>query len=141
MRREKYASEGTGLKQVVGLLSLAFVVVLGIVVATRMSTDALGVLVGVVAGVAASIPTALLLMAVTRRRESDREERSDEPRGSAPPIIVVTPGHASPAQLSQYASQPYEPRPVRQRQFRVMGLEDEDDEPVEGQVSAVYWER
>jgi hypothetical protein len=131
------------MRQLVGLLVLAFIVTLGVVVATRMSSDAIAVLVGVIAGVAASIPCALLLMAVTRRQEPEmREPEVREPYGGArhaqhapPPVIIVSPGNAMPQQLPYPASYPY-PSPAQrgQRQFRVMGYEDEGEQTMEGPV-------
>jgi hypothetical protein len=128
---------------VVILLAVAFVVALGVMVGTRLSSDAIAVLVGVIAGVAASIPCALLLMAVTRRREDTWEAEPDEPgwgreyepRHAAPPVIVVTPGNAAPQQLPAWASGQANWLPLAgygapthsQRQFRVMGY-DEDQE-------------
>ena len=133
--REEYlepeARRGSGFAQLIALLAVAFVVTLGVVVGTRMSSDAIAVLVGVIAGVAASIPCALLLMAVTRRqaeesefyrgpglrrgslhRGSRRGGRADrgrdayEPRPAAPPVIVVTPGSAVPQQIAPWSRMP-----------------------------------
>jgi hypothetical protein len=132
------------------LITVAFMITLGVVVGTRLSSDAIAVLIGVIAGVAASIPCALLLMAVTRRQERYDEEWDDtdlydEPydersrygdRGrDVPPIIVVTPGQATPQQLAPWATgQPNwnaweEGVPSRsQRTFRVMGYDEGDEE-------------
>ena len=90
MRRRIGPPREVNLRPLVALLAFAFMVSLAVVIGTRMSSDALGVLVGVVAGVAASIPTALLLVAVTRRREERYAQRYDESRAHSPPVIVVT---------------------------------------------------
>lgn len=138
---------GSGIKQLVILLTVAFMVTLGVVVGTRLSSDAIAVLVGVIAGVAASIPCALLLMAVTRRQQERPKEwdddeydpyldrgRYDDPRRAVPPVIVVTPGQA-PQQLSPWATGQAgwnawgEGAPAHsQRRFRVMGYDEQDDE-------------
>jgi hypothetical protein len=156
-RRERYEPEdndaprrGNGIRQLVILLTVAFMVTLGVVVGTRLSSDAIAVLVGVIAGVAASIPCALLLMAVTRRREAERElaypderesyrGRYDDPRRAVPPVIVVTPGQASPPQLAPWASgqanwnnwdEGLSSGSQRHsgRQFRVMGYDESEEE-------------
>jgi hypothetical protein len=133
------------MRQLIVLLVLAFVVTLGVVVATRMSSDAIAVLVGVIAGVAASIPCALLLMAVTRRqepeiREPEVRESYRDARHAPPPVIIVAPGNAAPQQLPYPASYPYQASPRRgQRQFRVMGYEDEGEQSTEGQAETVSW--
>ena len=85
-RREPYEPEydaprrGNGIKQLIILLTVAFMVTLGVVVGTRMRSDAIAVLVGVIAGVAAIIPCALLLVVVTRRREREEYDLNEEPR-------------------------------------------------------------
>ena len=139
MHREQTRTGGGSLTQLVALLALAFMVTLGVVIGTRMSSDAIAVLVGVIAGVAASIPCALLLMAVTRRREPEHVEEREPSRHAGPPVIVVTPG-TSPQQLPSYVpyGYPADQSPNR-RQFRVMGYDEEDAEAVEGSVQAVSW--
>lgn len=142
---DEYPRRGSGIRQLIVLLTVAFMVTLGVVVGARLSSDAIAVLVGVIAGVAASIPCALLLLAVTRRQEDDDEElypderggydRYDDPRRAAPPVIVVTPGQASPQQLPPWASGQADwaawegsPSSHARRQFRVMGYDESDDE-------------
>jgi hypothetical protein len=128
------------------LITVAFMVTLGVVIGTRLSSDAIAVLVGVIAGVAASIPCALLLMAVTRRQETRYDERwgeehdryhdrYDDPRRAVPPVIVVTQGQPSAQQLPPWAAgQPnwntWENGipTYSQRTFRVMGYDESDDE-------------
>lgn len=146
---------GGGVKQLIILLAVAFVVTLGVVVGTRMSSDAIAVLVGVIAGVAASIPCALLLLAVTRRQQAEASEHPDAygryrdsgpgrgayDRPAAPPVIVVTPGSTAPQQIAPWgttstlvdgtAFNPYaygHAQPQGQRQFRVMGYEEADSQ-------------
>jgi hypothetical protein len=150
--RDGEGREGRGMRQLIALLALAFVVTLGVVVGTRMSSDAIAVLVGVIAGVAASIPCALLLLVVTRRREPEEDApydgaRYDEGRyRQAPPVIVVTPGGASPQQLPYGLGYGY-PAPYGEahpglsagrRQFRVMGYDEEEEQPAEGEAGSWY---
>jgi len=144
--------EGRGMRQLIALLALGFVVTLGVVVGTRMSSDAIAVLVGVIAGVAASIPCALLLMVVTRRREREEDASYEDARydkgryRQAPPVIVVTPGGASPQQLPYGLGYGY-PAPYGEvqpglsagrRQFRVMGYDEEEEQTVEGEAGSWY---
>jgi hypothetical protein len=137
------------MKQLIIVLALAFLIMVGVVIGTRMSSDALAVLVGVIAGVAASIPCALLLLAVTRRREPEVEVGMPYPeprRAPAPPPVIVVTGGASQPQFpypgsyaygGQYGGQQAGP----QRQFRVMGTEGDDEPPIEGEVERVDWMR
>jgi hypothetical protein len=126
------------------LLAGIFAIVLGVVIGARLSSDAIAVLVGVIAGVAAGIPTALLLIFVTRRRREEVEpEPYDGRRQMVPPVIVVTPGNAPQSWPPYgYAGAP----PAQQlppmsgpRRFRVMGLDEEDMEPLEGQQETTPW--
>ena len=155
-RKAYQVPRGSGLKQLILLVAVAFVVTLGVVVGTRMSSDAIAVLLGVIAGVAASIPCALLLMTVTRRQQTAVHEpypavsdpvhtRYDDCRDSLysgsyarhpapPPVIVVTPGTpwsstpgADGATLSPYAGYA-SAQPQGQREFRVMGYEEPESQ-------------
>lgn len=136
------------IRQVVVLLVVAFTVALGVVIGTRLSSDAIAVLVGVIAGVAASLPTALLLLVVTRRRQEYDPEPYEETQyashatRAAPPVIVVTPG-SMPQVLPQYGNgvpgtQQLAPA-HSPRRFRVMGLDDEEMEPLDGQSQSTSW--
>ena len=143
MYREPYP-DGTGrAKRVATLVGLLAVILLGVAVAKRLSSDAIAVLIGVAAGVGASIPTALLLMAVTRRREQEPEyeRRYDDHRQSAPPVIVVAPGSV-PQMMGQYpGAYPQQLPPVSgQRQFRVMGYDEEEPETVESDPRRAWYE-
>ena len=84
------------MRRLIGVTILVAGVVLAVMVGQRMSTDAMAVAIGVVFGVAASIPTSLLVVAATRsRREEGYRPPRDELRSppTAPPqIYVVNPG-------------------------------------------------
>ena len=160
MRNVVERPRGGNVRQLVALLALGFIVTLGVVVGTRMSSDAIAVLVGVIAGVAASIPCALLLMAVTRRRETEAPSRygdqqyedhryndrrySDriDPRRAVPPVVIVTPGNATPQQWPYAAAFPYQatqPQPQSQRQFLVMGYEEADSQLAGSSEAPAAW--
>ena len=83
------------MRRLIGLTVLVAAVALAVVIGQRMSTDAMAVAVGVVFGVAASIPTSLLVVAATRgRRDEGYRVRREElrPPPPAPQIYVVNPG-------------------------------------------------
>ena len=84
------------MRRVIGLTVLAAGVTLAVMIGQRMSSDAMAVAVGVIFGVAASIPTSLLVVAATRgRRDEGLQLRREE--FSPPQIYVVNPT-APPAQ-------------------------------------------
>ena len=100
------------------LLGLVFAYIFG----TRLSSDALGLAVGVVFGVLAGIPTALIVLAAQRKHRRDEEEEIEEQRsrtrgrlpdnGYQPPVIVIgggySQGYAQPSAPPPYAP-PYAP--------------------------------
>ena len=120
-------------RRVIFFALLAFAITLAIVVGWRMSAEAMAVVIGVIAGVAASIPTSLIIIWITLRGKPSappapvrREPENDQSR-----IIVV---NATPPNTSHYpptltpTSTPYpnlEPqRP--QRRFTIIGGEEEE---------------
>ena len=121
-------------RQIAILLGLVFVVVLAIVVGKQMSTEAMAVVVGVVCGVAASIPTSVLLLVAFGRRDRqscEEIERRNRQR-DYPPVVVIqggAPQALSPAQQAGYWPAPM-PGSATNRQFHVVGGDDllvEDD--------------
>jgi Mg2+/citrate symporter len=86
-------------KLVVVLLVVAFAAGMGVIVATRLSVDALAVIVGIVCGVGASIPISLLLALVMGRQERRRSEEQHQHQ-NYPPVMIIGPGHQAPRHLS-----------------------------------------
>ena len=80
------------MKRLTGLAVVGGAVTLAIVIGQRMSSDAMAVIIGVVFGVAASIPTSLLIVAATRGRRQETPRLSPDPR----PTIYVMPQHPWP---------------------------------------------
>lgn len=93
---------------------------------SRLSADALGMAVGLLFGVLAGIPTALLVLASNRRRRTpDDDEEEEAPDGHGygsdrsrqrmlgqpypyqPPVVVVTAPQAAPAGGPWQNAQPY----------------------------------
>lgn len=106
------------MKKVATITLIAFAITLAIIIGKRMSTDAMAVVIGVGCGVLASIPTSLLILAVTNRRD----ERQVHRQLDYPPVVIVNPGNNQPRYL-----QPPFPTPLiqgQERQFRVIGDED-----------------
>src|SRR3712207_5245519 len=72
------------MKQYVGLAALIFVGIAAWRIAGQLSADALGMGVGVLFGVMAGVPTALLVMASGRRRAAEEEEATPRRRQQHP---------------------------------------------------------
>ncbi len=126
------------------LVAMAFAVTLAIVVANRLSNEAMAVIVGAVCGISATIPISLgFAIAASRnwgeRRappEYDRAQRYDaygQPRApqsapQQPPVIVIAPPQPQPSPY-QYPGMPYYmPTPpddadMPGREFKIVGDE------------------
>ncbi len=86
-----------------GVAATAFAVTLAVVIGNRLSEQALAVLAGAVCGVGAAIPTSLLIVAVTRRRDEKGQNlsqlgqphrgmaRYQQPQNAYPPAVVIAP--------------------------------------------------
>lgn len=88
------------------LLGVVFAVTLAVVVGQRLSAQAMAIVIGILAGVAASIPTSLVVVWVTSRLALPREVY-DAPRRPEPrerPIVVM---QAPPAPPGYTAAQGY----------------------------------
>lgn len=85
--------DGSGLKQVFTILAVVFGVALAVMIGRRISSDALAIVIGVACGLAASLPTTLLLLFVLSRRDRPREEgRYGEEARRYPPVVVIQGG-------------------------------------------------
>lgn len=115
---------GAMLKQVCVVSGLILVVAMAVIIGTQMSPEAMAVVVGVVCGVVASIPTSLLLLIVLNRWEKQREADSRRVQaGGVPPVVVIQGGGASPlpSWLPMGYGAPVGPYAVGHREFRVVG--------------------
>jgi len=131
---------GNDMKKILVLSVLIFVAVIAWRIGEKLSSDAISMGIGVLFGVLAGVPTALLLLVSNRGRRGDDEmtpvSRSAHPHypqlAAQPPVIVVT-GHGLPAQSAAQqpgfgahpAQGPHgwdQPRP--ERKFKVVGEQE-----------------
>ena len=129
------------MKRLLPPLLLGFGVTLALIIGKRMSTDAMAVVIGVAVGVAASVPTSLLLVALLRKeRQAMRSETAWHAEPVLPPlyppmqqpnIIVVDPSKY--ALQGQQSTVPLPlPEPAADaglRRLRVIGADDEWSAP------------
>ena len=122
------------MKRAIGLIVGVFAAVLAVVIGNRMSTDAMAVVVGVVCGVLASVPTSLLLIWALGRRGQGQMAGAEGPvrygmgANTYPPVVVVNPGpsygmasYGPPGQVSPGQNLPL---PAGPRTFKVVGDEE-----------------
>src|SRR5512137_1409217 len=75
------------------IIGAVFAVALAVAVGSRMSADAMSVVVGVACGILASIPTSLVLLwALARRGQGPAMGADPRMNGYFPPVVVVNPG-------------------------------------------------
>jgi hypothetical protein len=128
--RSAHKSTGRGLKVFFALLMLAFAVTLAVIVGNRLSDEALAVLAGTVCGVGAAIPTSLLIVAVTRRRDEPRVQPT-APQSPYPPVVVVTPPGGQ-QRADSWGALPPSLRAPMQRHFTIVGEAAEDPDQEHG---------
>ncbi|MDF1512593.1 MAG: hypothetical protein P1S60_02165 [Anaerolineae bacterium] len=126
---------GKRIGRFVTLLGLLFAVSAGVVVTQRLSEDALALLLGLVCGVAAMVPT-IALGVVWMRREmayhgpsQQLENKMQQQPLGQPQVIVVAPqalpgtypfGYSGQPVISSPESAPWQPVPA-QREFKIVG--------------------
>lgn len=105
------------------LIVLAFCVTLAVMIGQRLSGQTLAVIVGVVAGVAASIPTSLVVIwLATRSVAPARRESAYHREAEAPRIVFVQPPPSAP--LTGYdpgCLAPPPPSSPGRRSFNIIG--------------------
>jgi hypothetical protein len=117
---------------------LVFAVSLAVVIGTRMSSDAMGVVVGIVCGVLASVPTTSLMVWVLRQREKQEAQWRQSQVGHYPPVVVVN-GQGPNGQQGYpvLPSLPASATAAGPRRFKVVGQENTE---AMGDVLPSFWE-
>ena len=128
------------MKKYLILAGSLFIVSLAIVMGVRMSADAMAVVIGIIFGLLASIPTSLMLVWSLRQRDRQLEAQFGQGRamaGQYPPVVVVN------GQGTQGLGAP-PPPPVTvgtgasgSRSFKVIGQENTE---TVGDVLPPFWD-
>jgi hypothetical protein len=116
-----------------------FVITLGAVMGLRMSADAMAVIIGIIFGLLASIPTTLMLIWVLRQRDKQAESQmgAGRPFGHYPPVVVVN-GQGTAGYGGALAAPMGSPNgPVGGRSFKVIGQENTE---TIGDVLPAFWD-
>ena len=112
------------MKKFLFVTGVTFVVVMAVVIGLRLSPDAMAVIIGIICGVLASIPTSVIFVWVLRQRDKQTEEMGYGPGryGHYPPVVVVN--GQNPNGYSNSAPPMLTPStPPGTRDFRVIGQE------------------
>jgi len=117
----------------IALCIIAFCAGLGVMVGNRMSSEAMAVVVGVVCGVLAGIPTSVLMLVAMRardRRAAQAQPAQPQPH-HYPPVIVVSPGGPqqlpSPYQAPDTVDGDWRSLSAPRREFRIIGEDDQSN--------------
>ncbi len=120
--------------------AIVFVVTLAVVIGTRMSPDAMAVVVGIVCGVLASIPTTAILVWVLRQRDKQMETQLGHKGGFGqyPPVVVVNgQGHNGANGAYPPSALAAGPSSTGPRNFKVIGQENTE---TTGDVLPPFWD-
>lgn len=117
---------------------LAFVITLAVVVGQRLSSEAMAVLLGVIAGVAASIPTSLIVVWLATRTQQQPVHRAEVRRNDSQPtervVVIAQPQVQAPQQQQPWTPAVYSPQPPfaphihQPRRFTIIGGSDNSDD-------------
>ena len=129
------------MKKFLYVTGVIFVITLAVVMGTRMSPDALAVVIGIICGVLASIPTSAMLVWVMRQRDKQIEMQLGQGRpygGQYPPVVVVNGqqqpnGYGSSYPAPALMSGP----PAGGRSFKVIGQENTE---TVGDLLPTFWD-
>lgn len=120
------------MRRIMALAIIAFTVTLGVVVGNRLSSEAMAVVVGIVCGVLASVPTSILLLILVRRltTDSSSSRRSSRQQRQYPPVIVVNPNAGRGDRYQEPWHDPPDARPAGylSRDFHIVGEEEDEDD-------------
>ena len=128
------------MKKFLFVVGVVFAVALAVVVGTRISPDAMAVIIGIICGILASIPTSVILVWVLRQRDRqlDAQMGPGGRFGQYPPVVVVN-GQGTNGYGNGYMPQALAPTsaPMGSRDFKVIGQENTE---TVGDILPSFWE-
>ena len=78
------------MKRALFIIAGIFATVLAVTFGLRMTSDAMAVIVGILLGMLATIPTSLVLLYMIRNRDTQQAQMQQQhPNGQYPPVVVV----------------------------------------------------
>ena len=122
------------MKRFLGLALLIFVAVAGWRIGELLSTDALGMALGVIFGMMAGIPAALIALSASRMQQPAPTQREQQtrydmlPAGQGmphyPPVIIMAGSPQAQGMVSQQPQGHFLPMPRSERRYKILGEED-----------------
>ena len=108
------------------IMSGLFMVSLAVTVALRMTSDAMAVIIGILLGMLATVPTSLVMFYMIRQRDHQPADPRTHQAGHYPPVVVVNspPYHHGYGAAPGFGSSPaLLPAPGGERSFKIIGQE------------------
>jgi hypothetical protein len=127
------------MKKFFAIIAIVFSVSMATVIGFRLSADAMAVIIGIVCGVLASIPTSVILVWVLRQRDKQYELQNGQMRqGQYPPVVVVN-GNGTPSTSGMMPSAPLLTTGGNgTRDFKVIGQERTE---ANGDILPPFWDQ
>jgi len=126
------------MRKFIFVMSTIFAVTLAAVVGTRISPDAMAVIIGIVCGVLASIPTSVILVWVLRQKDRNLEMQAGQMRAAHyPPVVVVNGQGTNGAAMGMAPPVLTAGAPIGSRDFKVIGQENTESN---ADVLPSFWE-
>jgi hypothetical protein len=127
------------MKRFIIVISSIFAIAFALVVGFRMSPDAMAVIIGIICGMLASVPTSIILVWVLRQRDRQMDAQIGPSRmGHYPPVVVVN-GQGT----NGYGTAPPPPALTAaatsngSRDFKIVGQENTESA---GDILPPFWE-
>lgn len=121
------------MKRFLGIALLIFVAAAGWRIGELLSTDALGMALGVIFGMMAGIPAALIALSASRMQHPQPAREGQErynmlPASQAmppyPPVIIMAGSPQAQGMVSQQPQGHFLPMPRSERRYKILGEED-----------------
>ena len=130
------------MKRYLWILSGIFTLGIAVTIAFRMTSDAMAVIVGIILGMLATLPTSLILLYLFKQQQSHQiDPRQQYQAGQYPPVVVVNspPGGAGYG-MGNANPHPFLPAISNERSFKVVGQEASPTEAKEGISLSSIWD-
>ena len=78
------------MSKIAGVALVCLMVIVALVVVTRLGPESTAVVIGIICGVGASIPTSAIILLLAQRQPQRQSQGIEDRRPPCPPVIVVT---------------------------------------------------
>jgi hypothetical protein len=112
------------MKRALLIIGVAFAMTAAVVFGMRVSADALAVVIGVILGIAASVPTTLLVIFILTRQRPGLDKGVGPTPSNSPPVVVINTSDRASLAAPSALPTPYLTDPTRK--WTVIGETETD---------------